>query len=154
MAVGKEVLATRNRRSGWAGRTQVETKWFIDEVVSKVSMTLKQRAVLTKGFLVSKVVQNISRPVTKRKSNRTGRIVVSNRSKGGEFPKADTTQLRKDIFGVVLPGGKDIWDIYIGTTLDYGLILEISKRLNRSFLVKTLIEELPVVNKILTGPIK
>ncbi len=154
MAVGKGVLAARSRRGARAGKTKVETKWFIDDVVNKVSMTLHQRAILTKSFLESKVVQNISRPVTKRKGKRTGRIVASNRSKAGEFPKADTTQLMKTIFGVVLPGGRNIWDIFIGTPLDYGLILETNKRLNRSFLVRTLREELPVVTKILTGPIK
>jgi len=43
------------------------------------------------------------------------------------------------------------WTGYVGTPLDYGVILEL--RMNRSFLVRTLREKTPDLTRILTGPI-
>ena len=106
---------------------------------------------LATQVLKDTVVDNIKRPVTKSTGPRGGRV-VTNRSKSGEFPKAETTLLMKSIFSDVRPGGKDVWDGYVGTPQDYGVILEL--RMNRSFLVKTLNKELPVIRRILMGPIK
>jgi len=114
------------------------------------NLNLKQRMEIVTEYLRSKTVTNISRPVTKTKGKR-GRIVVTNRSKSGEFPKADTTQLLKSIAKDVKVVGRDIVDGYIGTPLDYGLILETSKRLNRSFLTRTFREERGRVVQMLTG---
>ena len=69
------------------------------------------------------------------------------RSKPGEFPKADTTRLMKDIFWRMESKTSAI----VGTTLDYGLFLE--TRMDRSFLRRTYREQLPVIRKILlSGP--
>ena len=145
------VMAARGRRGATAGRRDVRWEWFNKEVVDKVGMTMKGRMMLATDFLRNKVVKNISRPVTKGTGPRGGRM-VTNRSKPGEFPKAETALLMKSIFSEVRSGGKDIWDGFVGTPLDYGVILEL--RMNRSFLVRTLNEELPSVRRILTGPIK
>ena len=145
------VMAARGRRGAVAKRQAVSWEWFNREVVDKISMTMKGRMMLVTDFLRNKVVKNISRPVTKGTGPRGGRV-VTNRSKPGEFPKAETTLLMKTIFGMVRPGGKDVWDGFVGTPQDYGVILEL--RMNRSFLVRTLNEELPSVRRILTGPIK
>jgi len=115
------------------------------------NLNLKQRMEIVTEYLVSKTVTNISRPVTKTKGKRSGRIVVTNRSKSGEYPKADTTQLKKSIAKDVRVVGRDVVDGYIGTPLDYGLILETSKRLNRSFLTRTFREERGRVVQMLTG---
>ena len=77
---------------------------------------------------------------------------MTGRSKPGEFPHAETTQLLKTIFGEVRQTARGVWDGFIGTPLSYGLILEI--KMNRSFLVRSLNEERGNIKRILTGPIK
>lgn len=126
-------------------------EWYIRNVSDKVSMTMKARVTLATQLVKTKVVHNISRPVTRGTGPRGGKV-VTDRSKPGEFPKAETTRLLKDVFSEVRRSSKGIYDGVIGTTLDYGLILE--TRMNRSFLKRTLDEERPTVMRLLTGPIK
>ena len=149
----KAVGAARARRAARAGERAVRVEWFIENVSNKVSITMKQRVALATELIKNKVVQNISRPVSKGTGPRGGKV-VSNRSKKGEYPKAETSLLMKLIFGVVKQVKKGTYDGYIGTPLDYGAILETSKGLDRSFLVRTLREESAKVKRILTGPIK
>ena len=148
------VLAARARRVAGKGASEARIEWFIAEVAEKLAITMRRRVEMATFMVKDKVVQNISRPVTKTKGSKSGRIVVTNRSKGGEFPKADTTQLMKGIFAGVRQVSKGNFEGFVGTPLDYGAILETNKRLNRSFLVRTLREEQSKVNRILTGPIK
>jgi len=114
-------------------------------------MTMKAKVMQATEYLKSKVVDNISRSVTKGVGPRGGRV-VTDRSQAGEFPKAETEQLLRTIFGEVRQAGTGVWDGYIGTPLDYGLILE--TRMGRSFLKRTRDEERPVLMRMLTGPIK
>jgi len=153
MAIGKQVLAARGRRGAVNARKLVNAQWFIKEVSGKIAMTMHGRVKMITHYLRSKVVQNISRPVTKGKGLRGGNI-ISNRSKPGEFPKAETTHLMKTIFGNVVQTRKGMFDGHVGTTVSYGIILETSKRLDRSFLVRTLREETPRIKMMLSGPIK
>lgn len=166
------VQAARLRRLERASKQAVQVQWFIDEVCSKVEMTMEQRVRLATEFVKNKVVWNISTPVTKTvkarlvwteaqlKRRDEGKkakpkvqqyTVVSNRSKPGEFPKADTTQLMKSIFSDVKHTEGFIHG-FVGTPLDYGVILEV--RMKRSFLIRTLQEEADNVRAILSGPIK
>lgn len=150
------VQAARNRRSSTAAKRSVRTEWFINEVSDTVEMTMRQRVTLATELVKNKVIENISRPVTKTRvtgRNRRTRTVVTDRSKPGEYPKADTTTLMKTIFGEVRDtrGGAAG---FVGTPLGYGLILEVSQRLDRSYLRRTLHEQMPTVQRILTGPIK
>ncbi len=145
------VEAARQRRGVRAGERSTEIQWFIDEVSQKISLTMKQRVSLTTAFLKDKVIRNISRPVTKGKGPRGGNVVID-RSKPGEFPKAETTQLMKTVFSVVRESSLGVYDGFVGTSLDYGLILE--TKMNRSFLVRSLREESRNLKLILTGPIK
>jgi hypothetical protein len=138
-----------NRR---AAQNLVRWRWFTKEVSDRLSMTMRDRVRVATEYLKSKVVTNISRPVTKRKGPRSKRIVVSDRSRPGEFPKADTARLMRDIFGDVRETSPGVWDGFVGTTLDYGLILE--TRLERSFLVRTLNEERESIARVLSGPLK
>jgi hypothetical protein len=114
-------------------------------------------------YLRDRVVRNISRPVTKKivdvgrsfettAKNRAKKTVVTDRSKPGEFPKADTTQLMKTVFSDVKEEIPGMINGYVGTPLDYGLILEL--RLNRKFLTRTLDEEYDMIEQLLLGPIK
>ncbi len=139
------VVAAQARR---AARGNVSVKWFDKEVIGKVNLTNRQRMRVATEFLKSTVVKNISKPVGKTGSP----VRITERSKPGEFPRADTTQLMKTIFGEVVTVGKNVHDGIIGTPLDYGLILE--TRRDRSFLKRTLDENRTTVTKILTKPIK
>lgn len=144
------VLAARQRAVVGAKAARFRIEWFIKNVSDKVQLTMKQRVTLAASILRDRVVQNISVPVTKGTGPLGGRV-VTNRSKPGEFPRADTTQLMKTIFDDVR-FSSGAWEGYVGTPLDYGLILE--TKMNRLLLVRTLAETRPVITKILTGPIK
>src|SRR3989304_3237017 len=102
MATLDAVEAARMRRFRGAARKEARFQWFIKEVSNKVAMTLKARMSLATQHVQDKCILNISRPVTKIPSRITGRIVVRDRSRPGEFPKADTTQLMKTLFKQVI----------------------------------------------------
>lgn len=159
------VIAARGRREARAVNVKVRVDSYIKNVLNKIEMTLEQRLTLATEYVKSQVVKNISRPVTKTPLTRmvvSGPVKgfqptksytrVTDRSKPGEFPKADTTQLMKTIFMDVPVSDKQgrIWG-YIGTPLDYGLYLELN--MDRSFLKRTLEEEAQRIKGILTGPI-
>lgn len=157
------VDSARARRTARAGQRNVEIKWSIDEVANKLALTMKQRVRFASELLKNKVVRNISRPVTKtaitggrntKEQFLSASTRITNRSKAGEFPKADTTQLLKSIFAHIKQASNGVWDGYVGTNLDYGVILEVSKRLDRSYLVRSLRENQSDIQRILTGPIK
>lgn len=133
------VRAARARRAP----ADLRIEWFISRVLDRVELSMSQRLDIATKFVESQVVKNISRPVTKGVGPRGGRV-VTDRSRPGEFPKADTTQLMKSIFSHRRGDAG-----YIGTPLDYGLILELHR--DRSFLVRTLSEELDRVRRILTA---
>jgi hypothetical protein len=151
--VNPKVLEARARRVSDASSSKIRWEWFLREVNDKVATTMQRRVQMATEYVKSRIVQNISRPVTKVVGKR-GWIVSTERSKSGEFPKADTTQLLKTIFSQVLETSPGVWDGFIGTPLDYGAILETSARLNRSFLVRTLNEERETIVRMLAGPLK
>ena len=141
MATRDQMLAARSRRMV---RFNTRLEWFGARVIGNINIGIIARLKATAQLLRDKVVINISIPVVKVKSQRTGRIIVTERSKPGEFPRADTTRLMKDIF----------WEVSererrgrVGTTLDYGLYLELY--MNRSFLRRTLNELAPQIGVIL-----
>lgn len=141
------IEGARKRRVKTAGLRAARTEWFIKEVSDTVDLTMKKRVRIATEFVKNKVIKNISRPVTKTIVG--GRVVVTDRSKPGEFPKADTTQLMKTIFTDFKTVSKHIHDGYVGTPLDYGLILEM--KLDRSFLIRTFNEERSNINRLLLG---
>lgn len=149
MAPSPAVVAARARPAGAQGAADARIEWFIEEVKEKINLTLEQRVRLATEFLRSKVVSNISRPVTKGAGPRGGRVVTG-RSLPGEYPRADTTLLMKTIFGEVKTPGPGIVEGYVGTPLDYGLTLEIL--MDRSFLKRTLNEQLATIRTIITQP--
>lgn len=147
------IESARARRADAAARSSVRIEWFIDQVSDHVRRPLESRVRIATEFLKTRIVQNISRPVTKKVVTISGRsrTVVSNRSKPGEFPKADTTLLMKTIFTDYKSPAPGEYLGYVGTPLDYGLILEL--KMNRSFLLRTFYEERDRIYKILGGPI-
>lgn len=146
------VLAARERRAARAGAKSslVEIQWYTKEVLGKVDLNLQERVQLATELVRSRVVYNISKPVTVGTGPRGGRVVVG-RSQPGEYPRADTTLLMKSIFSDVRETSPGVFEGYVGTPLDYGLILEV--HMNRSFLVRTLQEQHANITKILTATI-
>lgn len=147
------VLAARARRLGRAHLVTVRTQWFIDNVLNVVQTSLRRRVHIATEYVRSKTVLNISRPVTKTYVKVGGRsgVHITNRSKKGEYPKADTAMLMKTLFTSYETWGPGTYVGYVGTPMDYGIVLEL--RLDRSFLKRTLYEELGMVYQILAGPI-
>jgi len=143
-------------------RVRLATQFIQTQVVRNISRPVTKTPVLSleKQFkTVGRKVTNtdggqeITYSIEHSRSKLHQRTRVTNRSKAGEFPKADTTQLLKSIFASYKEGN-GVFDGYVGTTLDYGLILETSVRLRRSFLVRTLRRHHYEVHKILSGPIR
>lgn len=126
-------------------------EWYIEKVTNHISLNIRQRVVAVTEYLREKVVRNISVPVVKQiVVTPTGtRTRVTERSKPGEFPRADTTLLRKTIFSDIKEPAPGICDGFVGTPLEYGVVLELQK--DRSFLVRTLEEERPKIVQMLTG---
>jgi hypothetical protein len=140
MATQQQRDASQRRRGA---RAETTLEWFGREVANDVRITMRARMLLAVRLLRDRTVKNISIPVTKERGP-TGRIRVTERSEPGEYPRADTTRLMKDIFAEVDEGRARF-----GTTLDYGLALEVSQRLNRRFLMRTFEEMIPVVRNVL-----
>jgi hypothetical protein len=161
------VLQARARRLARLAEREAEIEWYIENVSNVVGMHLKKRVQLAVELLKTRVVLNISRPVTKQYSyslstsvSDTGKVTkkkvwrtkVTDRSKPGEFPKADTTLLMKTIFGQVMEVAPRVYDGFVGTPLDYGVVLEL--KMQRSFLVRTFEEQYDRIMAILSGPIE
>ena len=149
MASREAMLAARDRR---IVRFNARLQWYGERVAGNINVGMQARIKAATNLLRDKVVINISIPVVKEKSRRTRKIVVTERSQPGEFPRADTTRLMKDIYaemrtdestGTIVTGR-------VGTTLDYGLWLE--TRMQRSFLRRTFQEMAPDLALILASP--
>ena len=78
-AVSAAIARRAQRQAGVNTRIQ----WFVNQVSANVNMTVRQRVSIATHMLRDKIVKNISVPVGKGVSARTGRIVVTERSKSG-----------------------------------------------------------------------
>ena len=142
---------TLARHSAKQLRVDVKVNLFIKETLKKKALTVAQRVRIAGQFVHDKVKVNLSRPVRKIKGRISKRTVVdpNSRSKPGEYPRADTTRLMKDVFHIHDKGDPLNPSSKIGTTLAYGLRLEVA--MNRSFLRRTLNELRSQVLLILQG---
>ena len=136
MASGKYNSEAARLARGARANTRIE--WFGDRIASGVKTTMRARVLFAGQAVRDQIVINISRPVKKKSATQ-----VSDRSKPGEFPKADTTRLMKDIFYKVIAGTK----VQVGTSLDYGLFLEVF--MDRSYILRTFNEMKPQLERIL-----
>lgn len=153
-APGKAVEEARLRREARAVVSQIRIEWFIEDVLNKVGASMAKRVRIATEYLHSKITLNISKAVVVGTGPRSGRRVVIERSKRGEFPRADTTQLMKTLIRDVKQDEAGQWSGYVGTPLSYGLILETDEDLDRKFLVRTLNEERDKIAQILDGPLE
>jgi hypothetical protein len=131
--------------------TSTQLKWYGDRVIADTKLTVSQKLDIAAELLRNAVVRNISRPVFKYRKKMTrgprkGQTVTvvdpASRSKPGEYPKAETTRLMTDIFRDRAGELRR----RIGTTLDYGLLLELE--MDRSFLRKTLNQMIPTLRRM------
>jgi len=148
----KIVIKARARRAVTAGKRAVQLEWFSDFVSERITLSMMERVKLASILVQSRVIHNISIPVVSKITS-TGKRRVIARSKPGEYPRAETTNLLKNIFLEVERVGRWSCEGRIGTKVNYGIILERSDRLRRKYLVKTLNEQRARVMKILTGPL-
>jgi hypothetical protein len=129
---------------------KVEFQWFGPQVQRGISRGMAGRVKRAASYLRRRVVKNISIPVVRFQTSMPGGTFTwVIRSKPGEFPRTDTARLRRDIFWEMIGPH----EAAVGTTIDYGAILEFSMR--RSFLRRTLREEQKWIMHILVhGPPK
>ncbi len=118
------------------------TQWFIKRTTDQIDSALRNRMEDTVVLLKNKTISNISKPVVRIAG-------VVERSSPGEFPRADTLQLKTTLITEVKDVSPGIVDGFVGSPMSYSLILE--QRLDRRFLSRTLFEELQNVKKILVG---
>lgn len=138
--LARAAAARENRIVRWGARIE-----YLGRVWQRgAKMTMETRLKLVGQLLRDRIVINIAIPVTKYQNSR-GTISVTDRSKPGEYPRADTTRLMKDIFWKLMDNGKEV---RVGTTLDYGLRLELF--MDRSFLLRTFREVQYVLANTLT----
>ena len=159
--IKSERMAAAARAAGTRRAFEFEarlTKWRGDEFQRKLKGKIGAQLTLVGQLLRDRVVINISRPVTKLAGGRGagGRFLRAwvdprSRSRPGEFPKADTSTLLRSIF-YKKTGTKSAPAVRVGTTLGYGAVLELSPRLRRSFLRRTLVESRREIASILTKP--
>lgn len=128
-------------------KSDAKIEWFGEKVKSSIKIGMNTRLKIAAQLLRDRTVINVGRPVRKIRSRGITRVDPASRSTRGEFPRADTTRLMKDIFWE-LPGGQEATGAIVGTTLDYGLLLETTMK--RSFLRRTLNEVAPKLAGILT----
>lgn len=132
------------------GHKAVAMKWVgrEKEVAADINRKMSVRVKLAAQVLRDQVVKNISIPVERAGPGRGSKGRVVRRSTYGEYPRADTTRLMKDIFWQM--DGET--DAIVGTTLDYGAVLELSNRLDRSYLRRSLRENYGKIRSILLQP--
>lgn len=146
--VARGLLGRSAARAGTA-RFTTRIQWFGPKTLKGIRGGMDSRLKIAAQLTRDKVVLNIRKPVLKRIGPRSGKVQVIERSKPGEFPRLDTGRLSKDIFWE----RRGEMEYIVGTTLHYGLVLEVSRRLKRKFLRRTLDEMRPTINRIISsGP--
>lgn len=149
--INPRALVARERRIiKW--NTKVE--WLGNRWRTGLRMGFQARLKLVGQLLRDRVVINIAIPVHKERGARrrggdgrfrAGAVRVTKRSRPGQYPRADTTRLMKDIFWKMVTDN----ELRIGTTLDYGLRLE--TEMERSFLLRTFRETQHILVNSLTN---
>lgn len=125
-------------------RAKVRTKFYVKDVIREYESHNKENVKDATTFLVEQTKRNVTR------TWHTG----DNPSKPGEYPHAVTGELAKSIRGRTVKGGKGkrgiTWTGYVTVGVEYGVILEKSRRLRRSFLVRTMQENKKALLKYIT----
>ena len=142
------VLEADQKRIDFAREAAAIDEWRIEEVANTINLSLKRRMAVATHYLQTQVVRNIS--VSVKKSIVNGKIVVTERSQPGEFPRMDTGKLMRSVIRDVQNPAFGIYDGFVGTKSEYGVKLELE--MGRVFLKRTFYDALPMIEKALTGP--
>ena len=139
------------------GKPRVRLVWHGRAINQEMRQGVVRRLTLAGEFLRSKAAVNLSVPVVKVKRKRTRNtsrgpkgstytwVLPSSRSSPGEYPRAETATLLRDVFYVV---NKSKLRMIFATSKKYGMLLEIY--FERSFLRRTFAENRKQVKAILT----
>jgi len=158
----EKLLKSRTAARGQGVNVYAETrlKWFGNAVARGVMDAIRPRAFFAGQYLQDKIKLNISIPVVKRTNPITGREEVVQRSKPGEYPRLETGKLRASIFHEVENITPMLINLIVGVpaefggeSMEYGARLELSARLNRSFLLRTFNEERKALETIMGQPL-
>ena len=140
------------------GGAGAAVSWNSQAVMGPAIRAVIARMKLSGEHLKNAHIMNLSAPVTKIKRKRrrtTSRgtkgssytyVDPTSRSKPGEYPRADTGELRRNTFSDVEVQGP-IVTLIVGTSKKYGERLE--TKMDRKGLRSTLLEELGTVNQIM-----
>lgn len=103
------------------------------QVMFVINKHLQSRVRSATTQLFNKVKSNISVPVGISGSEKV-------RSRPGQYPRKDRGILRNTLILDFKTIGRDVFDGYVGTPMHYGVVLELDSKLNRKWLVRTLME--------------
>ena len=136
----------------FASVESARVEWKADELMLFVESEIKSRLLKAVSHLFNKVLDNISTPVTRSINPTTGRSIVIGRSLPGEYPRTDTGRLMGTLLWDVEQVSPGVFEGYVGTPTEHGAILELWEPLDRTYLSRTLNEELPAITNILSSP--
>lgn len=127
------------------GKTEATVVWNGEKLEKILELEFSKRIKLATQLVKDQVKLNLNRSVLKYKGpiSKKIRVLPESRSRPGEFPRKETGDLQKNIFGET---PRPDWGV-VGTTYGYGLLLE--TQMNRSYLRRTLLEMQPKIRQIL-----
>lgn len=151
-------MSQKSMAAAFKGGAGATVKWNSAAVTQPALQAVIARMKLSGEHLKNAHVMNLSTPVTKiRKKRRrtTSRGAKgssytyadpASRSKPGEFPRAETGELRRNTFSDVEIGGPVV-TLIVGTSKKYGERLE--TKMGRLGLRATLLAEIGVIQRIM-----
>lgn len=150
-------MSQKQMAAAFKGGGAATVVWNHQSLLAEIEMGINKRMMLAGEHLANAHKKNLSKPV--RKLTKTRRRTTSrgaagstytyadpaSRSRPGEYPRADSTNLMKNIFWdvVEMPG---LQQLKVGTPTKYGAELELNA--GRLGLRATLLAELPVLRSI------
>lgn len=150
----RTAAAFRRHRGG--GRIDTKLKWYGEKIAKGLKVEMSNRLTVIGGLLRDRIRAHISIPVGYIIGPRGG-IKITERSKPGEHPRTQAAlpeggRLIESIFSRKL---SPLW-VRVGTTLDYGMYLEIGTRnmAPRPYILRTLLEQIPAIRRIVQARIE
>ena len=123
----------------------ITVHWHVGAFQNALFSELRNRIQIVGHYLKNKTQENVSVLV-----DMDSRGNVTQRSRPGEFPRMETGELRDSIKVDFENSGLNA-SVSVGA--EHGIKLEVYKRWNRSFLVRTLQEEKQYIRSIMMKPL-
>ena len=138
------------------GGVRIDVDWQGDKYKRLFRQRMSRQLASVGRYLRTRTKQNISKRVRRKRSRRTGKLYVVERSKPGEFPRKDKGLLYRQTFwsrvawNEIIVGSGRFGEARTKNNAYYAAILE-SAHLNRHFLSRTLLQERKAILAILRG---